>query len=174
MNRTKKTLVKVDPSSDGLFERVVAILERARASVVRSVNNNMVIAYWLIGREVVRELQGGEERAEYGKRLIESLSEKLTKKYGRGFSTTNLRYFRTFYAAYSDRQPEIRQIRSGESDPGGKRQTRSGVLEDMFRAAEHVDRACGFSPKLGWSHYQALMGVDNRNERFFYEIEAIN
>jgi len=36
--------------SDGLFERVVAILERARAKVVHAVNSEMVIAYWLIGR----------------------------------------------------------------------------------------------------------------------------
>jgi hypothetical protein len=37
MNKTEKTLVKVDPSPDSLFERVVAILERARANVVRLV-----------------------------------------------------------------------------------------------------------------------------------------
>ncbi len=32
-----------------LFDRVVAILEKARGNVVRSINSNMVIAYWLIG-----------------------------------------------------------------------------------------------------------------------------
>lgn len=36
-----------------LFDRVVSILEEARSKVVRAVNNNMVIAYWLIGREIV-------------------------------------------------------------------------------------------------------------------------
>jgi hypothetical protein len=54
------------------------------------------------------------ERAEYGKQVIEQLSERLTEKYGRGFSTTNLRYFRTFYTVYSDRIPEIRHIACGE------------------------------------------------------------
>jgi hypothetical protein len=29
----------------------------------------MVLAYWLIGREIVEEVQGGEERAIYGKSL---------------------------------------------------------------------------------------------------------
>ena len=42
-----------------LFDRVVSILEEARSNVVRAVNNNMVIAYWLIGREIVQEVQGG-------------------------------------------------------------------------------------------------------------------
>jgi hypothetical protein len=33
------------PEGDNLFDRVVFILEKARAHVVRSINNNMVIAY---------------------------------------------------------------------------------------------------------------------------------
>lgn len=79
----------------------------------------MVIAYWLVGREIVHEIQGGEGRAEHGKQVIEPLSALLKGKYGRGFSVTNLRYFRTFYTVYSGRIPEIRQ-------------TQSGVLDDMF------------------------------------------
>jgi predicted nuclease of restriction endonuclease-like (RecB) superfamily len=162
----------IKPASGNLFDRVVSILEQARANVVRAVNNNMVIAYWLIGREIVQELQGGEERAEYGKQIIEQLSAQLKGKYGRGFSVTNLRYFRTFYTVYSDRKPEIRQIGSGESGGDGIRHSQSGVLDDMSLAVGKADEMRGFSPNLGWSHYQVLMGVENRNERLFYEIEA--
>jgi len=50
----------------GLFDRIVAILEQARSNVVRAVNSNTVVAYWLIGREIVLEIQQGEQRAEYG------------------------------------------------------------------------------------------------------------
>jgi predicted nuclease of restriction endonuclease-like (RecB) superfamily len=90
-----------------LFDRVVAILEQARSNVVRAVNSNMVIAYWLIGREIVEEIQGGENRADYGKQIIEELSKRLNKKYGKGFSITTLKYFRTFYQVYSERFAEI-------------------------------------------------------------------
>lgn len=162
----------ISPAKGDLFERVVSILEQARGSVVRAVNGHMVIAYWLIGREIVQEIQGGEGRAEYGKRVIEQLSAALNKKYGRGFSITNLRYFRTFYSVYADRVPEIRQIRSGELRQAPKRQTQSGVLADLALSVETATGAEGFSPNLGWSHYQVLMGVENRNERRFYEIEA--
>ncbi len=41
---------------DDLFERVVSILDQARGNVVRAVNTNMVLAYWLIGREIVEAL----------------------------------------------------------------------------------------------------------------------
>ena len=45
-----------------LFDRIVAILEQAQANVVRSVNSNMVLAYWLTGREIVEDIQTGEPR----------------------------------------------------------------------------------------------------------------
>jgi len=61
--------------------------------VVRAVNSNMVIAYWLIGREIVESVQGGEERAEYGQNLLEGLAKQLNERYGKGLSATNLRQF---------------------------------------------------------------------------------
>ena len=64
----ENSLIRVGHGS--LMDRVVSILEQARTNVARSVNSNMVIAYWLVGREIVVALQGGEERAEYGERLL--------------------------------------------------------------------------------------------------------
>ena len=95
MTHAKNTELK--KSEGALFDRVVSILEDARTHVSRTVNSAMVVAYWLIGREIVEEEQQGAERAEYGRELIEALSRDLTECYGKGFSTTNLRYFRQFY-----------------------------------------------------------------------------
>ncbi|MCX6162967.1 MAG: DUF1016 N-terminal domain-containing protein, partial [Ignavibacteriae bacterium] len=89
----KNLQIEIVVKGDKLLERVISILEQARTNVVKAVNSNMVIAYWLIGREIVQEIQGGEERAEYGKQVILELSSRLTQKYGKGFSTTNLWYF---------------------------------------------------------------------------------
>ena len=105
MKKTKNKMVKTD-STNSLFDRVVSILEQARANTVRAVNSNMILAYWHIGQEIVNELQGGQERAEYGKQLIQDLSTKLTQRYGKGFSETNLKYFRLFYQTYAHRLPE--------------------------------------------------------------------
>jgi hypothetical protein len=91
-----------------LFDRIVGILERARAGVVRAVNSHMVLAYWLIGREIVQEIQGGKKRADYGKQVLADLSRQLKERYGEGFSETNLKSFRVFYLAYSDRIVPIR------------------------------------------------------------------
>jgi predicted nuclease of restriction endonuclease-like (RecB) superfamily len=156
------------PVAGDLMARVSGILDQARANVVRAVNSNMVIAYWLIGREIVQALQGGEERAEYGSRLLRELSAALTKRYGRGFSSTNLRYLRLFYQVYAERLPEIHHKACDELAPHDSAE----VLADMALAldAQHARR--GFSPNLSWSHYRTLCSVDHRAERLFLEIEA--
>ena len=61
----------------------------------------MVSTYFEVGKLIVEEEQNGEERAKYGKNIIENLSKKLTKEYGKGFSRRNLEYMRKFYSAYS-------------------------------------------------------------------------
>jgi predicted nuclease of restriction endonuclease-like (RecB) superfamily len=167
VTRTQKnTLIQVGHGS--LMDRVVSILEQARANVARSVNSNMVIAYWLVGREIVVALQGGEERAEYGERLLGDLSEQLTKRYVRGFSVTNLRYFRLFYQVFSDRAPEIHHSMSDESAA----LTHDAVSNDLTSALEPTNKRKGFSPNLSWTHYRALSKIEQRAERLFYEIET--
>ena len=75
MAKSKRKMAAKSP--DVLFERVVSILEQARGNVVRAVNTQMVLAYWLIGREIVQELQGGDGRAEYGKQVLANLAKQL-------------------------------------------------------------------------------------------------
>lgn len=62
----------------------------------------MVKAYWCIGRDIVEEQQQGRKRAEYGSFLLNGLSERLTQKYGRGFSVSTLRDIRLFYQTYPE------------------------------------------------------------------------
>lgn len=165
------------PSPDeALFGRVVAILDQARNNVVRVVNTQMVLAYWLIGREIVESIQGGEERAAYGKGVVEDLSRRLTQHYGKGFSVTNLWYFRQFYLAFTDRQP-IPHPLGGESfgadipHPWGG-DSLPTELQMPQRSLAVRETLTGFSPQLTWSHYRALLQVTDLAARDFYEQEA--
>jgi len=108
------------------------------------VNHSVISAYWHIGREIVDALQRGNERAAYGKALIERLAAALTARYGKGFSAANLGYFRQFYLVYRDRIPHTP---CGESP-------------------------AAFNPNLTWSHYRTLMRVTDADARRFYEAEA--
>lgn len=178
------------PKPDALFGRVVSILEQARGNVVRAVNTNMVLAYWLIGREIVEALQGGEERAAYGKKVIEDLSWRLVERYGQGFSPTTLQYFRKFYLAYPDRGAAIPRPMGVESSGPISRSEKSrpmGVISsdeaisspsgtELVPSKKSYPAGSeslqGFSPHLSWSHYRALMRVENVAARDFYEREA--
>jgi predicted nuclease of restriction endonuclease-like (RecB) superfamily len=77
-------------------------LETARKSAYKAVNFAMVQAYWQIGRLIVEDEQNGENRAEYGKRVLEELAKRLTADFGKGFDASNLRYMRLFYKAFTN------------------------------------------------------------------------
>ena len=87
-------------SSVILYQGIRDILLVARTQVRQTVNTTMVQAYWQIGRLIVEDEQGGEKRAEYGKRVLPELAKRLAAEFGTGFSITNLKMFRQFYLAF--------------------------------------------------------------------------
>jgi len=91
-------LVKIDFGS--FLARVSDLLEQARKKTVRQVNTVIVHTYWKIGKLIVEEEQKGTNRAQYGEYLLQKLARDLTKRFGKGFTETNLRYMRQFYLAY--------------------------------------------------------------------------
>ena len=170
--KSKQPMVTVEPNA--LFGLVADILDQARGNVVRAVNTQMVLAYWLIGREIVQAVQGGEERAAYGKGIVTDLSQRLTQRYGQGYSAQVLWSFRQFYLAYSERGtilfPPGRESLAPEIlSPSGRALSRS--RESAPLGSESLQ---GFAPQLTWSHYRALMRVDSLAARDFYEREAID
>ena len=91
-------------SNQGLVNDVCTIIDEGRQKAYASVNSTMIETYWKIGKRIVEEEQCGNERAEYGKRIIEQLSNELTMRYGKGFSKRYLAYFRKFYLTIDDIQ----------------------------------------------------------------------
>ena len=74
-----------------------------------AVNSAMVTTYWEIGEQIFKAC-GENDRAEYGKKLLEYLSEQLTAEFGKGFDKSNLRKMRQFYYTFPIRDtlcPEL-------------------------------------------------------------------
>lgn len=128
---------------NSLYGQIRSILNEARSSAYRAVNFAMVKAYWRIGMLIVEHEQAGESRAEYGKAVLEELSEKLTVEFGKGFSVQNLRYMRQFYQLFR-KHHAVR----GES----------------------IDKA--LRPELSWTHYRLLLRIENDKARQWYLNEA--
>lgn len=84
-----------------LAERIERLIAEARKRTVAAVNTAMVYTYYEIGRMIVEDEQQGEQRAEYGKYVLKNVAEHLNRKFGKGFSLTNLELMRKFYKVYS-------------------------------------------------------------------------
>lgn len=84
----------------GLYQAIAEVIAQARQQVRQAVNQQMVQAYWHIGRLIVEQEQQGKERAEYGKQQLQQLSQRLQNDFGKGFDVTNLRNMRRFYLAF--------------------------------------------------------------------------
>lgn len=84
----------------GMYDRIRKIIEDARGNIARAVNTEMVAAYWQIGKVIVEEEQRGKIRAEYGQKLLEGLTKRLSADFGKGFDDSNLWNMRKFYQTY--------------------------------------------------------------------------
>lgn len=127
----------------------------------------MVATYWQVGRQIVVHEQAGRKRADYGKALIERLSEDLTARFGRGFSRANLEYMRRFYNLW-----QIPQTVSGESTGSAQTPEPANVTGLLPPSSVSLSTLMVAFP-LPWSHYVKLLSVDKEEARRFYEEEAI-
>ena len=150
-----------------LFKKSKALIDNARSSMGVVVNAVTVYTSYLLGKYMIEEEQQGSERAQYGARVLDSLSVYLTSEYGRGFSRSNLAGMRKFYLTYKDRESQI--VQSGIGQLGTMQE--NGIVQSPIGQLT-VDHQ-NFPFKLSWTHYQVLMTIEDPAERNFYELEAI-
>ena len=85
-----------------MIEEIRTLLINSRLQLQQSVNSVMVQTYWNIGKIIVEDEQDGQERAAYGKKQLEQISNTLTQEFGKGFDARNLRSMRQFYLNFSN------------------------------------------------------------------------
>ncbi|MCM1139455.1 MAG: PDDEXK nuclease domain-containing protein [Muribaculum sp.] len=96
-----------------LLSSVSSVIESARNTAYRQINESLVRRNWEIGKLIAEEELRGQNRAEYGLEIIKFLAKRLTAKYGRGFTKSYLYGFLNFYKFY----PNIFQSVIGKSEP---------------------------------------------------------
>ncbi|MCL3782253.1 DUF1016 family protein [Prolixibacteraceae bacterium JC049] len=72
-----------------LFSEIRHLIEEAKQNVASTINATTTILYWNIGAKINTEILENK-RAQYGKEVIKSLSQKLTLEYGKGWSTQHV------------------------------------------------------------------------------------
>ena len=164
------------------FDELVRHIEQVsvvfKQSANTSINIHISVRNWVVGYYIVEFEQNGENRAEYGSKLLKRISERLNIK---GLSVTNLKLFRQFYIAY----PQIVNIFTSKQFLSIS-QTVSDQLETVIakklplKISQTVsDQSIKGVPaekliqKLSFSHFVELLQIDDFVKRTFYEVECI-
>lgn len=87
---------------ESLVSDIRTIIEESRRTAFAATGKIAILSYWNIGRRIVEEEQQGNTRADYGRKLIPLLADRLTVKYGSGYGKRNLAYYRKFYLEFKD------------------------------------------------------------------------
>ncbi len=82
---------------------VKKLIEESKQQLAVSVNATMSMLYWQIGHRINTEILN-RERADYGKEVVELLSQELTAQYGVGWSAKQLRHYIRFAQTFPDVQ----------------------------------------------------------------------
>ena len=167
---------------DELIQRFVSTGTYLHERAVIAVNRAATVRNWCFGIFIVEYEQNGEDRAQYGERLIERLSASLTERGMKGVSVTALKLCRQFYLAY----PEIGQTLTDQFEiPLHKtisdvvlhvKSSIGQTLSDQLIVSErqferHRKRLIA---TLSFSHFVEIIQLDEPLKRLFYEIECIN
>jgi predicted nuclease of restriction endonuclease-like (RecB) superfamily len=91
------------PSRPPLLDDLRTLIEQARWQTAQAVNSTLTLLYWRMGERIRREVLL-DKRADYGTQILATLSQELTKDYGKGFSESALTRMVKFAEAFPDGQ----------------------------------------------------------------------
>jgi predicted nuclease of restriction endonuclease-like (RecB) superfamily len=149
-------------SFNNLINQIETTHKQLQAQSIQSVSSSLTMRNWLIGYYIVEYEQHGDDRAEYGAKVIENLVYKL--KHIKGMSRSSLKSFRQFYLIY----PQVIEIISKQFLLTNQK---SQSLTDQFKKntlpIKQILNSCSFT------HLVELIKIDDPLKRLFYEVETI-
>ncbi len=163
------------PSNTALsFSLLVNAIGQVNAEMTaqagRAVNAALTVRNWLIGFYIAEFEQRGADRAQYGDRLLERLSQDLVKAGVSRAEERELRRYRQFFITY----PRIRESVTPELRKKFAT-SREATVEEIRESPTPESRISGqdIVSKLSFTHIAELLKCDDGTKRAFYELECI-
>jgi predicted nuclease of restriction endonuclease-like (RecB) superfamily len=106
MNEIKQLLslaIEDLETTQTLFSEIRHLIDTAKQRAAIAINAEITMLYWQIGDRIHTEILQ-RQRAEYGKQIIATLSQKLTQTYGKGWSERQIRYCILIAEVFPDRE----------------------------------------------------------------------
>ncbi|MBC8525533.1 MAG: DUF1016 family protein [Candidatus Cloacimonetes bacterium] len=147
-----------------LTEAISSIHKHFYHQSVKAINTNITIRNWIIGLYIVEYEQNGEDRAKYGKYLIDELARQIIIK---GISLTTLKLSRKFYQTY----PQIGQTVSDFLPEELSMLKISQTLSDQ--SLTYQIKPQKLLENFSFSHFTELIKLSDSHKRLFYEIECL-
>ena len=167
------------------FEQLATIItdthQQLQQSAVKAVNQCQTVRNWLIGFYIVEFEQDGEDRAQYGERLLNKLEQRVNQK---ALSVTLFQWARKFYLIYPQfNQLIIRSFALIYETTSHKLTT--GDNNKIYETLSHKLQSADYKDKknetpveklltsISFSHFIQLMKIDNPVKRMYYEMLTI-
>jgi predicted nuclease of restriction endonuclease-like (RecB) superfamily len=158
---------------DTLITSIATTDRVLQTEAVKAINKALTTRNWLIGLYIVEFEQHGEDRAEYGAKLLQKLAERLNSK---GLSFRNLKLFRQFYAEYPQLSEPIKLYLASHKSTI---KLSGSIGQSMIAQLQVVDNeSIAINPQqifdnLSYTHLTELIHIKDPLKRTFYEIECI-
>lgn len=151
-----------------------------KADTAKAINIRLTIRNWLIGYYLVKYEQKGQDRAQYGSKLLVNLAKKLSIK---GLTAPELSRTRQFYHMYSSLEPHLivhyAQFIPIQILESLTQNSTTPILGSLTQKLEQLDNHSNskyykelFS-KISYTHFIELIKMDDPLKRKFYELAII-
>lgn len=162
--------------SDNLLDDARHIIDDAKRAAYKITDTILIQRNWLLGKRIAVEDLDGQDRAEYGARIIKNLAKSLTEEYGSGFDRTNLYNYLKFYQYFPDLlafdKVDALRLQSSDEKVDAPRllsaENKLAPVSPIF----HAVSGKLVSP-LSWTHFRILLQVADKEARNWYAHEAI-
>lgn len=181
---------------DKLVHNIQTIQSSLQQQAAHAVNLSLTVRNWLMGCYIVEFEQRGDDRAEYGAKLLKRLEEHLHTK---GLTERRFREFRRFYLVYPQLGKEVinyldmnlpamlaamapkDRALSTNNEPIAIRRTSSAEFDNAIRRTSSAEfkredwqvPADRLFYRIPLSHLSLISKIDDPLKRAFYEIETI-
>ncbi|MEW6380495.1 MAG: PDDEXK nuclease domain-containing protein [bacterium] len=162
-----------------LVKAIQDVHEQCAAQAGKAVNISLTMRNWAIGFYIREYEQNGEDRAQYGQQLLDTLAQTLQAALDKCYTGRYLGLCRQFYEVYP-------QIRKSLISKFGMLEKRKSAISEFPAVLEAADSQIvgsetsqlGIPPeklidRLSFTHIVELIKLDDPLKRAFYEVECI-
>ena len=170
-----------------LLTTIQLVDDRLASHASRAVNISLTVRNWLIGFYIYEYEQNGEDRANYGDKLLNRLADALGRAGVSRSQVRELRRYRQFYLTYpairESLTPEfhkllpVNDLQKRESvapEFKSNRTTAPSQSENATRDSKSPVSAADLITKLSFTHIAEILRTDTDEKRDFYAAQCIS